>query len=58
MDIASDTFADSTVFYNNNYDLYVAGAGVTVNATGLQFRPDSGDGCEGALSGIYSFTAS
>ena len=24
----------------------------------MQFRPDSGDGCEGALSGIYSFTAS
>lgn len=23
----------------------------------VQFRPDAGDGCEGALSGIYSFTA-
>lgn len=23
----------------------------------MQFRPDSGDGCEGAVSGIYSFTA-
>lgn len=24
----------------------------------MQFRPDSGDGCEGANSGIYTFTAS
>lgn len=24
----------------------------------MQFRPDSGDGCEGAVSGIYSFIAS
>lgn len=50
---ATVTAGDSVALVNQDLSAFLT-AGVKYY---MQFRPDGGDGCEGAVSGIYNFTA-